>query len=130
MKSFLIILFSLNLCTGGALFGEIARMPALAEHFKVHQQENSDTTLAQFLWLHYIDNYHTSNPNHDHHSLPFHHHHCGQISGSIVDILPIPDTELESGIPLSELVSASDNFYYTHYLPVGFTGSVFQPPKA
>ena len=130
MKSFLIILFSLNLFTSGMLFGEIAKLPAVSQHFGQHRSENPETTFMEFLWLHYFDAKHANDTTHNHHSLPFH-HHCGHSIAQVVATTPgdhVQNVVLPSAS--SDLVHTAADFYYSHFLPVGFKGSVFQPPKA
>ncbi|HMX39956.1 MAG TPA: hypothetical protein PK971_08075 [Saprospiraceae bacterium] len=130
MKSFLALLLCLHLLTGGLLFGEIARLPDLVAHFQEHKQEKKDTTLLEYLRLHYFDSSHLSDPAHTrHHSLPFHH------SGAhIVTAFACPVPELEEPLFLQPCADAdalsAANYYYCRYLPVGFTGSLFQPPRA
>lgn len=129
MRSFFILVFCLNLFTGGMLFGELAKLPALSMHFQLHQKENANTTFAQFLWLHYFDGKHTSDTTHNHGTLPFHQNSnlsFAKIDVSVPNLLPDHPC-----VALSEEPAvAAAHFYYSHYLPVGFTGSVFQPPKA
>jgi hypothetical protein len=129
MKSFFILVFSLNLFTGGILFGELAKLPALSLHYRLHQNENANTTFAQFLWLHYFDGKHANDATHDHNTLPFHHN--SNLSFAKIDV-PVPTPVFEhTPLLIAEEISANAaHFYYSHYLPVGFTGSVFQPPRA
>jgi hypothetical protein len=127
VKSFFILLFSLNLCSGGLLFGEIAKLPALAEHYRLHCQENPETTLTEFLRLHYLDSQHQKDPAHNHHSLPFQ-HDCGHTAAQLIG--PAPAHADYSVVPTVSESLAAANFYYCRYLPAGFVGSLFQPPKA
>lgn len=129
MKSFFILVFSLNLFTGGMLFGELAKLPALSMHYRLHQNENANTNFVQFLWLHYFDGKHTKDTAHDHDTLPFHHN--SNLSFAKIDVsVPSPLLDHPFVASTEEPAVAAAQFYYSHYLPVGFTGSVFQPPKA
>jgi hypothetical protein len=126
---FLIILFCVNLFSGGILFNEMAKVPALAKHFQVHRQETPDLNFLQFVWLHYGDSAHQNDPAHNHHSLPFH-LHCGMNGLQMAHSLPAPSPVLlpEPGAHTPALSAA--NFYYQHYLPSGFQQPMFQPPRA
>lgn len=130
MKTCLLLLFSLHLFTGGMLFGEIAKLPALAAHYQQHRQERSDTTLMQYLWLHYFDSSHRADLAHtEHHSLPFQHH-----SGACVLVLACSVPQMQMPHWAHALTDAeawcATTYYYCHYLPQGYKGSLFQPPRA
>lgn len=124
-----LLLFSLNAFSGGTLFGELAKLPALAEHYQLHQTEKPDTTVAEFLWLHYMDTAHESNAGHDHESLPFHHHGCHVCASMMVGLPSFTEPAVLQPSEVTDSLLAAD-FYYSHYLPVGFKGSPFQPPRA
>lgn len=125
-----IFIFCTNLFTGGVLFGELAKMPALVQHFQVHKIEKNDLTFTYFLWQHYFDSKHTSTATHDHHSLPFHHDSCHNSHTLMAWSLPAQEHPFYNISADSSEALASANFYYGHYLPVGFVGSLFQPPRA
>ena len=111
------------------LFGEMAKMPALAEHYRLHQEEKPDTTLAEFLWLHYFDPSHQNDPGHDHQSLPFH-QQGGHLATAFLYALPDMRPGAEAPLPVVDEAILAANFYYCRHLPVGFVGNLFQPPKA
>ena len=128
MSRILLIIFSLNLFSSGVVFSEIAKLPALAEHYWLHKQEKLDTTMLEFLWLHYFDTTHQNDSSHNHDSLPFHQHYW-HTAAPLICSLPTPS---QGGYLVLYMVHKSrsiTDFYYCRYLPVGFVGSLFQPPR-
>lgn len=113
------------------LFGELAKMAALAEHYELHCSEKPDTTLAEFIWLHYFDSAHQNDTSHNHHDLPFHHHHSGfAVAPSACCSLPETLQDWVLGLPDSNESVNNADFYYHRFIPAGFVGNLFQPPKA
>jgi hypothetical protein len=128
LRSFLIIVFCINLFSGGLLFAELAKLPALIAHYNVHCKTDQQTTFALFLKLHYTDTEHARQTAAQHEQLPFQHQHqfasykafCNAEAPELPAFLM--DTQAEADI-------SSDNFYYSRILPPGYEGAVFQPPK-
>jgi hypothetical protein len=129
MTRVFIILFCLNLFSGGRLWSEISRIPALAKHYVEHKAEKADLSLVEFLWLHYVDAAHPTDPSHNHHSLPFH-THCGHSGIHMAFELAIDDNTSQPLAPVESAAFTAANFYYNQYLPSGYQSRFFQPPKA
>lgn len=129
MRRLFLFLFILHLGSGGCFLTEVAKLPALVLHYKAHQQMERRTSFVEFMWLHYGNSAHGQENSSEHQSLPFHTHaHLGAASAySLPESLS--EFNLASSIWREEALAAA-NFYYHHYLPVGFCGRVFQPPKA
>jgi hypothetical protein len=54
---------------------ELGKLPALVEHYRSHQSQNSDLSILSFLELHYSNkSHHDQDPN-EHHKLPYSDHH-------------------------------------------------------
>ncbi len=58
------------------LFGrEVVELPNLYKHYQKHNQESGNqTSMTEFILLHYFDDFHTQNDS-DHSELPFQHQH-------------------------------------------------------
>lgn len=101
---------------------EVARVPALFDHFNVHLVESGGTlTWGEFLVMHYTDAEHERNDHDRHGKLPFH-------NSSLNHVVFIPSDDPMQVIDAPEQV--------TDHVPVSepwigeWTGrSVFQPPK-
>lgn len=125
MQRILIWLLIFQFATGHNLLAELARMPLLLDHYKIHQQDTPNLTLSQFLWLHYANLQH-ENSDSRHEKLPM---HCasGIMAESIIPQAP----ELEfaadvATISTHESVVVSDEFLRLS-APLD---AVFRPPIA
>ncbi|MBL7857269.1 MAG: hypothetical protein JNM57_06240 [Cyclobacteriaceae bacterium] len=58
---------------------ELAKVPALFDHYQEHKNENPALSFIAFVNLHYANTEHHEQDHHQHHELPFtaHHQHNG-----------------------------------------------------
>lgn len=110
------------------MFGELAKLPALAAHYRLHREEKPQTSLPEFLWLHYIDLRHQNDSAHNHHSLPFH-THGGLNTLQPACSLPEDSQAMHSLPALDEETLTAADFYYSRFLPACYASRLFQPPR-
>ncbi|MCB0532948.1 MAG: hypothetical protein H6574_02285 [Lewinellaceae bacterium] len=65
MRRFLLLFLIVHLLSGNMLAGELGKLPYLMRHFQLHRQQNVESTLLDFLRLHYANAQHRrSDPAH------------------------------------------------------------------
>lgn len=103
---------------------QLFKLPAFYAHYIDHREENKDLGLLGYIFMHYRDSRHASNP---HDQLPF--KTCHSAQSTIVFNLPEISTAIHGDL-VEELVHDLP-FILTDedLLPEALKGSVFQPPK-
>jgi hypothetical protein len=124
MKRILVWVLVLQFATGHNLLAELARMPSLLEHFKVHRQETPDLSFARFLWLHYSENSHSHGDN-SHAKLPLHCSH-GVMAESVLP--QAPEVTFSPAVVAAECSVLS--IFDEAFSPDDFSRGLFRPPIA
>lgn len=125
--SFILAFFMLteSLLPGRNIY-ELIKLPALAEHFWAHRNEDPEISFLRFILMHYDDQEHHNNDHTTHHQLPFSDHQNGT-PGTLVNMLhQIFEIKWLNGFkPLPE------NFWCDIRLSLvtSFSSSIWQPPK-
>lgn len=123
-----LLLFALQLTSYGRVGEELGRLPNLVQHYGEHRQEDAQLNLLTFLWLHYGDSQHRESDSR-HESLPLHchgHAHLAEIGCPHAPTLQHPLVNT----PTVEAPLRKSQSPFAFSWPVGYTGRLFQPPKA
>ncbi|MCC7246138.1 MAG: hypothetical protein IT269_10705 [Saprospiraceae bacterium] len=115
--------------TGGMLFGELARIPAMLTHLSEHRKTDPETSVLDFVWLHYFSQ-HQNDMSHNHQSLPFHHHAPCSCGLAFMKDFFKSDQDFLVHCQTADEDAPSASFYYHFYFPASYVGSLFQPPRA
>jgi hypothetical protein len=125
MKRFFSILLLIGFLSSTTELHELFKLPHLVYHFFEHRSEQPDTSLAQFLQIHFSKehNNHT-NDNHDKGCLPFQgeHHHPVQLlhfyANHHTDFRLIPQSNAVKNLYFKQSSSTST-----------YLANIWQPPK-
>jgi hypothetical protein len=98
------------------------------EHYTTHRQEDAELNFLTFLWLHYGDSQHRESDNR-HESLPLHCHGHAHLAEISCPQAPLPDYATDATLVLEAPLRKSHSPFAFSW-PVGYKGTLFQPPKA
>ena len=128
MKKIYAILFLFIFLCANTAFGQLLKLPALIQHFHLHEKDNTDTghhmDFFDFIKKHYNDST-TDKPGHDHKDLPF----KGSNSCCLNSQIVLPQyNHLLNNIPSVHTpvnLVARNQFYYSS----AFLVTIWQPPR-
>jgi len=128
LKKINAILFLSIFLIANTAFGQLLKLPALIQHFHLHENENKETghdmDFLDFVKMHYYDS-NSENPGHDHQNLPFKNISCCCLNNQIV--LPQCNHWLHDIPSVSAPVNlvARNQFYSSS----AFLATIWQPPR-
>ena len=111
---------------------EFAKFPALMAHYQDHLQENSATTLSEFLSQHYGKDYAEHRNQHDHSKLPGkakHHDSCMHMNVTGDSVLPL---HADLIVPPHNWEEPKNSSVFQHDQTPGAAhlSGIWQPPRA
>lgn len=125
MKRFFFILLLIGFLSSTTELHELFKLPHLVYHYFEHRSEHTETSLAQFLKIHFSkENKNQKEDNHDHGCLPFQgeHHHPVQLlhfyANHHADFRLIPQSNSMKNLHCRQSSSTST-----------YLANIWQPPK-
>jgi hypothetical protein len=109
---------------------QLFKLPVMFEHYKEHQQLNTDLGFIKYVYTHYMNNNLMDGDANDDDrdmELPF------KTSGACISSAPVfimQDIPVELNVPQEYAISKNYVTEKDFFLPTGFLSSIFQPPKA
>ncbi len=104
---------------------ELAKLPALLEHFQEHKSENQDLSFFAFVKLHYANSQHHQQDHQEHHELPFSSHHQHNCSVHQV-IYTVPNLAF---VLHHEPATQENQVEYQTPSDLVLSTSIWQPPR-
>jgi hypothetical protein len=105
---------------------QLAKLPVVFQHFKEHQQEDKNITIARFLSIHYL---HGSPKDKDYDrdmQLPFKTSHDCISSIAIVFVSIIAPFTISKPV---EIIQKKNYIVLNQYIQSSYLASIWQPPK-
>lgn len=104
---------------------ELAKIPALLEHYRHHKHLNPEIGFFSFLELHYNDPQHHENDHSTHDKLPFSNHHAGSTQPN-----PMVFVALELSYFVREILNVSTSSTpYREPAKFNVYTTIWQPPR-
>ncbi len=126
MKKILVIFLVLQILSGNILLSELAKIPQLIEHFKQHQNENTQIDFISFLKMHYANPEHQRKDASRHGSLPL-----KSVTSAHAEVVVLSETT--PSVFLAEKVKITQNLQLPSsencFFDSKIRQSVFQPPR-
>ena len=109
--------------------GQLLKLPTLIHHYLEHHddenEEEHDLSFLDFLKIHYFEDNHADNAEHDHNNLPFKTLDCPSVNIVFVSAQPHIFVLYTASILSSKNVAV---YALKHYSSTSF-GNIWQPPK-
>ena len=125
IANFLLVLFLFSALVPAQAKEELAKLPDLIDHYKVHQAAVPNTSFFQFWRMHYSEAFAQHQADHDHSKLPGK-AHCNHLHATMLvacqnlpDFLPVRPTSDGTALPIYE-----DQSYQFSLLM-----DIWQPPR-
>lgn len=127
LKKITAILFLFVFLSANTVFGQLLKLPVLVQHYALHDEENDHHGLLEFLAEHYAEaaQHHSTNPSHNHESLPFKNAGCSFIH-SVITIDEAPAVTFNFPACFASVKTGAEA--QTNYLSI-FSGNIWQPPR-
>ena len=125
MKRFFSILLLIGILGSTTEFHELLKLPHLVYHFFEHRLEQPDTSLAEFLHVHYSH-------DHDNHKDEHHDKGCLPFQGEHIQHIQITHfcTQSNFDIKLIPHISSLDKNSFNQSFPLSeYLANIWQPPK-
>ena len=124
VRRILLFFFIFQFATGNFFGSELAKVPVLIRHFRLHQAGAAGSTWCDFLRLHYANNRHRE-ADPVHHQLPLH-----AFSGQGFTVMLLPDHPAAAfdlvSLHRSRALPPGDDTL----LPTDFRSRLLRPPRA
>lgn len=111
--------------TPGTDIRELAKIPALLQHYRVHKRFDHHISLQDFIKLHYSDAEHHRKDPGTHHDLPFSDHqaHYSQLHQTVFTLPEAIAAIQPAFLPIEEIS------YVTTPKELRFSSPIWQPPR-
>jgi hypothetical protein len=121
--------YTLTALVPSVITADLCKVANLWRHFQQHQTENPMISVADFLVLHYSNEYqkHQQQSQHNHQNLPFkNHQHYATNTLSVVQMLA---QTVELSKPVYSAVHQQNFVLINHFVPSQHLSDIWHPPK-
>jgi hypothetical protein len=123
LRRFIAIFFLFTYLSAYCEMHELLKLPFLLEHFSEHKAKNAEMTLADFLYIHYVDQLKNTDDFQDDLKLPF---RQADITGVLV--FHFEPQELIF-LPIPAFPDNQYKMYYPERYSNIYPFDIFQPPR-